>query len=53
MCLLGDSVHAMMPNLGQGGCQAIEDAMVLGEELANVKGRAEVPAALKAYRGRR
>merc|ERR1711970_380546 len=31
--LLGDSVHAMMPNLGQGGCQAIEDAIVLAEEL--------------------
>ena len=53
VCLLGDSVHAMMPNLGQGGCQAIEDAMVLGEELGAVKGRAEVPAALEAYRGRR
>ena len=24
--LLGDAVHPMMPNLGQGGCQAIEDA---------------------------
>lgn len=22
--LLGDSVHAMQPNLGQGGCMAIE-----------------------------
>jgi len=27
--LLGDAVHPMMPNLGQGGCQAIEDAYVL------------------------
>jgi len=31
--LLGDAIHPMMPNLGQGGCQAIEDAWVLGEEL--------------------
>lgn len=22
--LLGDSIHAMQPNLGQGGCMAIE-----------------------------
>ncbi|MCH87562.1 zeaxanthin epoxidase, partial [Trifolium medium] len=22
--LLGDSVHAMQPNMGQGGCMAIE-----------------------------
>eukprot|EP01082_Thalassiosira_pseudonana_P011961 g10318.t1 g10318 contig4:1634801-1636691(-) len=27
--LIGDAVHPMMPNLGQGGCQAIEDAFVL------------------------
>ena len=28
--LLGDAAHAMEPNMGQGGCQAIEDAVVLG-----------------------
>jgi 2-polyprenyl-6-methoxyphenol hydroxylase-like FAD-dependent oxidoreductase len=27
--LLGDAAHAMTPNLGQGGAQAIEDAFVL------------------------
>lgn len=31
--LLGDSVHAMQPNLGQGGCMAIEDAYSLGNIL--------------------
>jgi 2-polyprenyl-6-methoxyphenol hydroxylase-like FAD-dependent oxidoreductase len=29
MTLLGDAVHPMTPNLGQGGCMAIEDAAVL------------------------
>ncbi len=29
VCLLGDAAHAMTPNLGQGACQAIEDAFVL------------------------
>lgn len=29
LILLGDSAHPMTPNLGQGGCQAIEDAVVL------------------------
>ncbi|HYN92918.1 MAG TPA: FAD-dependent monooxygenase [Pilimelia sp.] len=29
LALLGDAAHAMTPNLGQGGCQAIEDAVVL------------------------
>lgn len=31
--LLGDSAHAMQPNMGQGGCQAIEDAYMLAKEL--------------------
>ncbi|RZC48439.1 hypothetical protein C5167_016865 [Papaver somniferum] len=31
--LLGDSVHAMQPNLGQGGCMAIEDSYQLAVEL--------------------
>lgn len=28
--LVGDAAHPMRPHLGQGGCQAIEDAAVLG-----------------------
>jgi len=31
--LLGDSVHAMQPNLGQAGCMAIEDGYQLAVEL--------------------
>eukprot|EP00929_Paragymnodinium_shiwhaense_P008630 TRINITY_DN112585_c0_g1_i1.p1 TRINITY_DN112585_c0_g1~~TRINITY_DN112585_c0_g1_i1.p1 ORF type:complete len:574 (-),score=147.65 TRINITY_DN112585_c0_g1_i1:230-1951(-) len=53
VALLGDAVHAMMPNLGQGGCQAIEDALVLTEELGALKDRLEVPHALERYRSRR
>ena len=29
--LLGDAIHPTTPNLGQGGCIAIEDAMVLAK----------------------
>ncbi|MCJ0874839.1 FAD-dependent monooxygenase [Streptomyces sp. AP-93] len=42
---LGDAAHAMTPNLGQGGCQAVEDAAVL----AHLLDGADVPAALAAY----
>jgi len=34
ICLLGDAAHAMTPNMGQGACQAIEDAYVISEYLS-------------------
>merc|ERR1719359_1794155 len=43
----------MMPNLGQGGCQALEDAIVLAEELKALRYRADLPGALNRYRSRR
>lgn len=49
---LGDAAHAMAPNLGQGGCQAIEDAVVLAHLLPagdGADGADSVPAALAAY----
>jgi 2-polyprenyl-6-methoxyphenol hydroxylase-like FAD-dependent oxidoreductase len=39
--LLGDAAHAMTPNLGQGGGQALEDAIVLA---AAVNGKRLPPA---------
>jgi 2-polyprenyl-6-methoxyphenol hydroxylase-like FAD-dependent oxidoreductase len=29
MTLLGDAIHPTTPNLGQGGCQSMEDALIL------------------------
>ncbi len=49
MVLLGDAAHPMTPNLGQGGCQAIEDAIVLDACLAS----AAPPDALVAYEAKR
>ena len=31
IALLGDAAHATTPNLGQGGCQAVEDAFVIAK----------------------
>lgn len=35
--LMGDAAHGMTPNLGQGACQAIEDAAVLAQILEKEK----------------
>jgi zeaxanthin epoxidase len=53
VALLGDGIHAMMPNLGQGGCQAIEDSYVLMQELGTATKRSEVTERLKNYQRRR
>jgi zeaxanthin epoxidase len=53
VALMGDSVHAMMPNLGQGGGQAIEDAFVISQELKAMKHRGEIAGKLENYRSRR
>jgi 2-polyprenyl-6-methoxyphenol hydroxylase-like FAD-dependent oxidoreductase len=48
--LLGDAAHPMTPNLGQGACQAIEDAVVLADCIAK---NGNVEAALKDYEAQR
>lgn len=44
--LLGDAIHPMTPNLGQGGGQAVEDAVVLA---SCVGADGDVAAALRRY----
>lgn len=51
--LIGDAAHATTPNLGQGACQAIEDAVVLGAELAKQKGSGNPELAFAAFEQRR
>lgn len=48
--LLGDAAHPMTPNWGQGACQAIEDAWVLGQELGR---GGDATLALRRYEARR
>lgn len=51
VALLGDAAHATCPDLGQGGCQAVEDALVLGNYLMSTT--ISVADALKRYEAER
>ena len=48
--LLGDAAHPTTPNLGQGACQAIEDAIVLADCLRRIQ---DVESTLREYERRR
>ena len=48
MTLLGDAAHPMVPHVGQGAAQAIEDGFTLAVLLEDAQ-RQEVPKRLKAY----
>ncbi|KAJ7133826.1 hypothetical protein C8R46DRAFT_1362359 [Mycena filopes] len=48
--LIGDAAHAMTPDQGVGGGQAIEDAHILGRLLAHpLTSKAKLPLVLKLY----
>ena len=46
VALVGDAAHATTPNLGQGGCQAVEDACVIAKAL---KEESTIEAAFAKY----
>ena len=48
--LIGDAAHATTPNLGQGACQAIEDAYVIANELATID---SIEDAFKSFQNKR
>jgi 2-polyprenyl-6-methoxyphenol hydroxylase-like FAD-dependent oxidoreductase len=57
VCVAGDALHPMTPDLGQGGCSALEDGVVLARCLGDAlllpdgKGKEEerIEAALREY----
>lgn len=50
VCLIGDAAHATTPNMGQGACQAIEDAYTIGQLLDPGRPMGEVFAGYERLR---
>lgn len=48
--LTGDAAHATTPNMGQGACQAVEDAVILADALQH---NTDIPVAFKEFETRR
>jgi 2-polyprenyl-6-methoxyphenol hydroxylase-like FAD-dependent oxidoreductase len=48
--LIGDAAHATTPNLGQGACQAVEDAVILA---AAIKNNSDLTLAFKKFEQQR
>ena len=56
VCVAGDAFHPMTPELGQGGCAALEDGVVLARclgEALGAGGHGSAEAALAKYAGER
>lgn len=51
--LIGDAIHPFLPNLGQGACQAIEDAHVIAAAFAVGKTGADVTRWMETKRFKR
>ena len=59
VCVAGDALHPMTPDIGQGGCAALEDGVILARCLAEAflkepsgetKGRAEIEREREQYK---
>ena len=50
VALLGDAGHSTTPDIGQGGCAAMEDAVVLGAVFRQTR---DIAAALREYEAQR
>lgn len=51
--LIGDAAHPVQPNLGQGGCMAIEDSFELVQRLATIQEAETAPSLLRQFEASR
>ncbi|XP_022953131.1 monooxygenase 2-like isoform X2 [Cucurbita moschata] len=50
VCIAGDALHSMTPDLGQGGCSALEDGVVLARCLAEAMLRSPIGGGEEEYK---
>ncbi len=51
--LIGDAAHPVQPNLGQGGCMAVEDGFELAKILTLTLNNNQVPSLLRQFESQR
>jgi 2-polyprenyl-6-methoxyphenol hydroxylase-like FAD-dependent oxidoreductase len=51
--LIGDAAHPVQPNVGQGGCMAIEDAFELAKQLSTAAKLDLIPSLLRQFEASR
>jgi 2-polyprenyl-6-methoxyphenol hydroxylase-like FAD-dependent oxidoreductase len=49
MCVIGDAFHPMTPDLGQGGCIALEDSVILARCLSQAVYQGKIEEGLEEF----
>ncbi|KAJ3689989.1 hypothetical protein LUZ61_019153 [Rhynchospora tenuis] len=49
VCVIGDALHPMTPDIGQGGCMALEDSIILARYLSDAVYKGKIEEGLEKF----
>ncbi|KAJ4784491.1 hypothetical protein LUZ62_035737 [Rhynchospora pubera] len=53
ICVIGDALHPMTPDIGQGGCMALEDSVILARCLSDAVYKGKIEEGLEKFANER